>query len=177
MLTKEEFLNRLKTDDVFNQKYGKQNIYKMALMPCHHEMQFNCRPDGYLDLQFSMRSSDVLLGLPWNFAFYGMLLVIIAEITNLKPGVLTYVGKKVHLYDNQFEAARETIARTFSNTYSDFQNEPSYSVSVDGSYKKQVYTREELNSLLESLNLDTIKFHDYKHLPKLQNNPEMLAYS
>lgn len=155
------------------------DLHKMALPPCHHEIQFNCRPgengEHFLDLQFSMRSSDVILGLPWNFAFYGMLLEIVAKITNLKPGLLTYFGKKVHLYDNQFEAAKEIINRTA--LYSDKMTEPNVDVFVEPELLQDEYDSATLTSLINKLNLDTIKFSNYLHLGDLKNQPEMLAYS
>lgn len=179
VLTKEEFLEKLKTDSKFNSKYGRKNKYKVALHPCHHEIQFNCRPgqngEHYLDLQFSMRSSDVILGLPWNFAFYGMMLEIIANITNLIPGKLTYFGKKVHLYDNQFDAAKEIINRTSHRR--DLMCEPKAEVYIDAELKCESYDSASLTQLINSLNLDTIKFSNYKNLGDLENQPTMLAYS
>lgn len=157
-----------------------QDLHKMALPPCHHEMQFNCRPgdDGehYLDLQFSMRSSDVILGLPWNFAFYGMLLEIISRITGLRAGLLTYFGKKVHLYNNQYEAAKETINRT--NTPNGPRvNEPTAIVNINEAFLLDKYDSASLTTLINSMNFDTIQFSGYEHLGDLNNKPDMLAYS
>jgi len=44
-LTKEEFLEKLKTDRVFNSKYGRKNITegKMVLPPCHYGFQVYTR--------------------------------------------------------------------------------------------------------------------------------------
>ena len=180
ILSKEEFLEKLKTDSKFNSKYGRKHKYKVALHPCHHEMQFNCRPgdDGahYLDLQFSMRSSDVILGLPWNFAFYGMLLEIISKITGLRAGLLTYFGKKVHLYNNQYEAAKETINRT--NTPNGPRvNEPTAIVNINEAFLLDKYDSATLTTLINSMNFDTIQLSGYEHLGDLNNKPDMLAYS
>lgn len=165
--------------------WNVSELHKMALPPCHHEIQFNCRPcdseceegcRGYLDLQFSMRSSDVLLGLPWNFAFYAMLLLLIAKITNMKPGLLTYFGKKVHIYDNQILAAKETINKTNIH-HLEFMKEPDYKVYMEPEFLLNEYTSETLNVLIDSLNLDTIQFENYMHTGNLQYQPEMLAYN
>lgn len=155
-------------------------LHKMALPPCHHEMQFNCRPgeDGehYLDLQFSMRSSDVILGLPWNFAFYGMLLEIISKITGLRAGLLTYFGKKVHLYNNQYEAAKETVNRT--NVPNDLHlSEPKAFVNLNEALLESSYDSATLTTLINSMNLDTVKFEGYVNMGDLLNKPEMLAYN
>lgn len=180
ILSKEEFLEKLKTDNKFNAKYGRKHKYKVALHPCHHEMQFNCRPgengEHYLDLQFSMRSSDVILGLPWNFAFYGMLLEIISKITGLRAGLLTYFGKKVHLYNNQYEAAKETVNRT--NVPNDLHlSEPKAIVNLNEALLESVYDSATLTTLINSMNLDTVKFEGYVNMGDLLNKPEMLAYN
>jgi thymidylate synthase len=157
-----------------------QDLHKMALPPCHHEMQFNCRPDEngdhYLDLQFSMRSSDVILGLPWNFAFYGMLLEIIAKMTGLRPGILTYFGKKVHLYNNQFEAAKETVNRT--NVPNNLNlSEPVVVITLEDALLQESYNSASLSALINSMNLDTVKFEGYVNMGDLINKPEMLAHN
>ena len=45
LLTKEEFLEKLKTDSVFNSKYGRKHITegKMVLPPCHYGFQVYTR--------------------------------------------------------------------------------------------------------------------------------------
>lgn len=55
---------------------------KMSIAPCHQMSQFYVW-DGdddvkYLDLKVTMRSSDVILGLPYNIASYALLVHLLA---------------------------------------------------------------------------------------------------
>lgn len=90
----------------------QQNVIdgKMALAPCHHFFQFYVR-NGELNLHFSMRSTDVFLGLPFNIASYATLLMMVAQLTGLKPRILSYHGVDIHLYINHIEQAKEQLLR------------------------------------------------------------------
>ena len=64
-----------------------------------------------LDLRFSMRSTDVFLGLPFNIASYAILARVLAKITGMTAGELVYQGSDVHLYENTFEQMSEQLDR------------------------------------------------------------------
>lgn len=83
---------------------------KMALAPCHHFYQFYVRR-GELNLHFSMRSTDIFLGLPFNIASYATLLIMVAKLTGLKPKILSYHCVDLHLYKNHIEQAKEQLTR------------------------------------------------------------------
>ena len=82
-----------------------------ALPPCHKQMQFFVRGE-YLDMMFYVRSNDLPLGNPFNVPCYAAILMLIAKITGYKPGILTYVGGDVHIYENQIAGIEEQIQRT-----------------------------------------------------------------
>lgn len=82
----------------------------MALPPCHKQMQFFVR-DNKLDMMFYIRSNDVPLGNPFNVACYAAILQLFCLLTGYEPGVLTYVGGDVHIYENQIEAIQTQIER------------------------------------------------------------------
>lgn len=84
--------------------WDPDNVWNGAvkLPPCHFAFQFQVQKDQ-LHCNFMMRSSDAPIGLPWNIAFYGLLQCMVAQVTNLKPGVLTFWGNDVHIYHNQFD--------------------------------------------------------------------------
>jgi thymidylate synthase len=204
-LTKEGFIDKIKTDDLFNDQYGDfgpiygkqwrawsagtledkhgfgkidqikrliQEIKKnpdsrrllvsawnvgdepyMVLPPCHYSFQVWTRelnlqerfraweslpdkdvmdfPIGPLEdeayhvildqigvarrgisLIFNMRSSDVLLGLPFNLASYGLLLEIIAKEVGMIPDELIANLGDTHLYLNHIEPAKEQLGRS-----------------------------------------------------------------
>lgn len=81
-----------------------------ALPSCHTDFQCLVR-DGKLNLSFSMRSSDVFLGLPYNISSYALLCHILAKLTGLGVGELVYFGNDVHLYSNHVDQAKELLSR------------------------------------------------------------------
>lgn len=82
-----------------------------ALPACHMLFQVNVRNETYLDLMFLQRSCDLFLGVPYNWASYGILLHLLAALTGYEPGDLTWVGNSVHIYDNQRGAVEEQLKR------------------------------------------------------------------
>lgn len=81
-----------------------------ALPACHTGFQVVVIGD-VLNLHFSMRSNDVFLGAPYNIASYAALAHIIAKITGLQVGELSYHGADVHLYSNHKEQALGQLSR------------------------------------------------------------------
>jgi thymidylate synthase len=69
-------------------------------------------PKRAISLMFNARSQDVLLGTPFNISSYGLLLEILAKITNMVPDQLIGNLGDVHLYNNHIEQAKEQIGRT-----------------------------------------------------------------
>ena len=85
-------------------------VEDMTLPPCHYG--FQCYViNGELSLMWNQRSVDTFLGLPFNIASYGMLLLLLCEETGLKPGDLIGNLGDVHLYNNHIEQAKEQISR------------------------------------------------------------------
>lgn len=87
------------------------DLDKVALPPCHFACQFYVRQDKYLDSMFSMRSTDVALGLPFNIASYAALVMIIAKKTQLLPGHLIYTGGDVHIYKTHVDSIKQLLTR------------------------------------------------------------------
>jgi thymidylate synthase len=196
LISKEEFINKIKTDDEFAKKwgelgpiYGKQwrkwetydnekppyldvdqiqnlindlktnpdsrrlmvsawnvgELDQMVLPPCHYGFQVYTReltyeerrklfeektnlkttyilsvretldkfqiPTRAISLMWNQRSVDTLLGLPFNIASYGLLLMMIADEMNMVPDELIGNLGDVHLYSNHIEQAKEQISR------------------------------------------------------------------
>jgi len=86
-------------------------IEQMALPPCHAFFQFYVA-DGHLSCQLYQRSADIFLGVPFNIASYALLLMMIAQVTGLKPGDFVHTLGDAHLYSNHLEQAREQLSRT-----------------------------------------------------------------
>ena len=155
-ITQEQFIERIKTDEEFAEKWGElgpiygrmwrkfdedsyggidqiQNLIDdlktnpdsrrlmvtawhpgynqhSVLPPCHYGFQVYVA-DGKLSLMWNQRSVDTFLGLPFNIASYGMLLMLLCEETGYEPGDLIGNLGDVHLYNNHIEQAEEQISR------------------------------------------------------------------
>ena len=83
----------------------------MHLPPCHLLFQFYVA-DGRLSLQLYQRSGDSFLGIPFNIASYALLLMMVAQVTGLRPGEFVHTIGDAHIYNTHFEQVREQLART-----------------------------------------------------------------
>jgi thymidylate synthase len=65
--------------------WNPADVEKMALPPCHCLFQFYVAK-GRLSCQLYQRSADAFIGVPFNIASYGLLTLMVAQVTGLKPG-------------------------------------------------------------------------------------------
>lgn len=87
------------------------DLPNMNLPPCHAFFQFYVA-DGRLSLQLYQRSADTFLGVPFNIASYALLLLMMAQVTGLKPGEFIHTLGDAHIYNNHIEQVREQLSRT-----------------------------------------------------------------
>ena len=83
---------------------------QMALPPCHYVFQVTVI-DGKLNLMWTQRSVDVMLGLPFNIASYALLLHLLAKEAGFEEGKLVGFLSDVHIYANHVEGAHEQLSR------------------------------------------------------------------
>jgi thymidylate synthase len=85
-------------------------LEKMALPPCHILFQFYVA-DGRLSCQLYQRSADIFLGVPFNIASYSLLTLMMAQVTELKPGEFIHTLGDAHIYLNHIDQVRLQLTR------------------------------------------------------------------
>jgi thymidylate synthase len=90
--------------------WNPADVPDMALAPCHCLFQFYVA-DGKLSCQLYQRSADVFLGVPFNIASYALLTMMMAQVTNLKPGDFVHTFGDAHLYLNHLAQADLQLSR------------------------------------------------------------------
>jgi thymidylate synthase len=88
------------------------DIGRMKLPPCHLLFQFYVA-EGRLSCQLYQRSADTFLGVPFNIASYALLTIMVAQVTDLKPGDFVHTLGDAHLYLNHVEQALTQLQRPF----------------------------------------------------------------
>jgi thymidylate synthase len=90
--------------------WNPADVDKMALPPCHALFQFYVA-EGRLSCQMYQRSADLFLGVPFNIASYALLTLMVAQVTDLRPGEFVLTLGDAHLYLNHLAQAREQLSR------------------------------------------------------------------
>jgi thymidylate synthase len=68
-------------------------------------------PKFKLNCVVYQRSADSFLGVAFNVASYGLLTHMVAQVSDMLPGELTWMGGDVHLYRNHLDGVREQLSR------------------------------------------------------------------
>ncbi|KND62653.1 thymidylate synthase [Candidatus Phytoplasma phoenicium] len=91
--------------------WNPKAIEQMILPPCHVLMQFYVQ-QNQLSLQLYQRSGDVFLGIPFNIASYSLLLMMVSQVTNLKPYEFIHTLGDAHIYHNHLEQIKIQLQRS-----------------------------------------------------------------
>jgi thymidylate synthase len=86
------------------------DIDKMALPPCHILFQFYVS-ENRLSCQLYQRSADIFLGVPFNIASYSLLLMMMAQVLELKPYEFIHTLGDAHIYQNHIEQVKLQLSR------------------------------------------------------------------
>ena len=96
--------------------YVNQDLHEMALYPCAYSMTFNVTKEKdseklTLNAVLNQRSQDILTANNWNVCQYALLLMMFAQVTDMKAGELLHVIADAHIYDRHIPVVKELIAR------------------------------------------------------------------
>lgn len=90
--------------------FNPADLPRVAPPACHTLFQFYVNADR-LSLQLYQRSADLMLGVPFNIASYALFLMMMAQVSGLKPFEFVHTFGDVHIYSNHIEGAREQLKR------------------------------------------------------------------
>jgi thymidylate synthase len=86
-----------------------EDLFADKDVPCANTMQFLVR-DSRLHAVVSMRSNDVIWGLPYDLFLFTMFQELLASELGLALGAYTHMVGSLHLYEKHYELARRIIA-------------------------------------------------------------------
>ena len=92
--------------------WNPNDMGNMVLPPCHYSFQIYIN-DGKMDLCWQQRSVDIFLGLPYDIAMYGLLLLMLCKGTNYTPGRLIASLGDCHIYSNHYNQVEQQLSRNF----------------------------------------------------------------
>ncbi len=90
--------------------YTFEDLHEMHLYPCAYSMTFNVSGDT-LNGILNQRSNDVAVANNWNVVQYAILLIMMAQVSNLKVGELVHVIADAHLYDRHIPVVEEMLKK------------------------------------------------------------------
>ena len=88
--------------------YNHADLYEMALYPCAYSMTFNVSGDRLCAI-LNQRSNDMLVANNWNVAQYALLVMMMAQVSGLKPGEFVHVIADAHIYDRHIPIVEKII--------------------------------------------------------------------
>lgn len=101
---------------IMTSTYTFADLHEMNLYPCAYSMTFNVTEEKgedrlVLNAVLNQRSNDVLTANNWNVAQYAILLMMIAQVSDMVPGQLVHMIADAHIYDRHVPMIRELLSR------------------------------------------------------------------
>lgn len=87
---------------------------KKLNVPCPYTFVVNMM-GGKLNLHFTVRSNDMMLGNPHDIAGHALIQWILAQRLGYQVGKLTCSISHAHIYENHYEQAREIMTREYNH--------------------------------------------------------------
>ena len=92
------------------------DLHAMNLYPCAYNVIYNVTNESTsdkltLNMVLIQRSQDILAANNWNVCQYAILLMMVAQASNMVPGRLVHMIADAHIYDRHREVIEELIKR------------------------------------------------------------------
>ena len=96
--------------------YVHQDLSEMNLYPCAYSMTFNVTKEANsdrltLNAILNQRSQDILAANNWNVCQYSLLMMMLAQVCDMKVGEFVHVIADAHIYDRHIDLVKELITR------------------------------------------------------------------
>ena len=96
--------------------YTFADLSEMHLYPCAFNAIYNVTQEPgesrpTLNMLLVQRSQDVLAANNWNVCQYAILLMMVAQVSNMNAGELVHMIADTHIYDRHVPVIRELISR------------------------------------------------------------------
>lgn len=92
-----------------------EDLIDMNLQPCCYDITFNVTDEGgdklVLNMTLNQRSQDILAANNWNVCQYAILLMMVAQVSNMIPGQIMHCITDAHIYDKHVDLIKELITR------------------------------------------------------------------
>lgn len=101
---------------IMTSMYNFDDLHEMHLYPCAYNVIYNVTQDENesrptLNMLLVQRSQDVLAANNWNVCQYAILLMMVAQASNMIAGELVHMIADAHIYDRHVPIIEELIAR------------------------------------------------------------------
>lgn len=93
--------------------WNPNSLNNCSLPPCLMLYQFNISNNKKLNLQITLRSSDVYLANNWNTVYAALFVHLLCNLKNINliPGTLSINIGDAHIYENHIKAVKEQMTR------------------------------------------------------------------
>jgi thymidylate synthase len=150
-------LKRMLRDDPTNRRmlinsWRPDRLARLSLPCCHYSYQFYVEDGTYLNMIWTQRSADIMVGVPSDMIFAAAWLIAIAREFGLEPGRVKMDFGDVHIYEEHFGNASEYVKQAmFLTQYEEVQW--TYTALPGADFCR--------------FEPDDIVLHNYQHAPKL----------
>lgn len=91
-------------------------LTELSLPCCHYNYQFYVTNRGELNMLWSQRSVDIMVGLPSDIIFAAAWLIAIANEFGLTPGMLHFAMGDCHIYEQHIAGAHQYLHQVWTVT-------------------------------------------------------------